>query len=261
MLREVRPVGKDGILFALRPRTPRVGQLAKVVIKAAPMQDDLVEAKAYEIAMNQVTVYALDRSQDPVAERFTLAPLPEKGAYSFAMVIKKNVDHRVLVSLTLPGGRDVSATFEFATDPELREEKKLPGLDEKGHLDMAAQHDTMTAMGEHWTEAWREVSSKRPDWKKTAEHVGAVRTLQKNLVHFHLHKFVERKAEFDVLSEEFGRRLDRLAESIQARDSAQAVKRFERVDQYSCLKCHLVFRWGTIKEFSQIPELSHEPKD
>lgn len=264
MLREVRPLGKDGVLLALRPKTPRVGQLAKFVIKVAPMDAEgmnLVEEKPYEITMNRVTVYALDRSREPEPERFTLTPLPEKGVYSFAMVIKKNVDHRVIVSLTVEGGRDLAATFEFSTDPELREEKKLPGLDEKGHLEMAAQHDTMTVMGEHWTEAWRELSSSHPDWKKAAEHIDAVRTLQKNLVHFHLHKFVERKSEFDALSAEFGRKLDRLSESIRARNLTEASKRFERVDQFSCLKCHLVFRWGTIREFSQIPELSHEPKD
>lgn len=264
MLREIRAAGKDGVLMALRPKTPRVGQLAKFVIQAAPLDAEgmnLVEDKAYEISMNRITVYALDRTREPEPERFTLTPLPGKGVYSFAMVIKKNVDHRVIVSLTLAGAREVAATFEFSTDPEMAEQKTLPGLDTNGRLEMAAQHETMTVMGEHWTEAWRELASKTPDWKKTAGHIEAVRTLQKNLEHFHLHKFAERKAEFDALSVEFGRKLDRLSEAVRGRNPSEATMRFERVDQFSCLKCHLVFRWGTIKDFSQIPELSHEPKD
>jgi hypothetical protein len=258
MLREVQAVGKDGVLFVLRPRTPAVGQLAKIVVKAAPLKDsDLDETKAYEITMSRVTVYALDRGAAPEPLEFTLAALPEQGAYSFAMVVRKNVDYRVVLALTLAGGRDLKAVFDFKTLPAEAGAESLPTA-AGGHLDMTAQHDTMRVMGERWSGAWRELASDTPSWEQAARDVDAVRALQKNLAFFHLHKFQERKSEFDAMADAFGRDLSPLSDAIAQKDRTAALKRFEAVDRYSCLQCHLQFRWGVIQDPRQVPELSRE---
>jgi len=263
MLREIHAIGKLGVLLALRPKQPAVGELAKFVFKVAPINADgmdVDETKALEIVMSRITIFAMDRQQEPEPRYYTLTPLPEKGAYSFAMRIRKNVDHRVIVAVTAKGGKDLETSYDFQTQPAKAEAhaEALPGLDEQGHLEMSAQHETMQAMGRHWTEAWRELEKKNPRWRALTNHVEAVHKLQSNLEHFHLHKFAERKAEFDVLARTFGEQLKTLHDAVQRRDREGAWQGFKRIDQQSCLKCHLVFRWGAVQDFKQVPELNHE---
>lgn len=272
---------RDGMAIALtvRPRVPKRGELVRFFIQVGPPEKGgmIPDAKAALRLRDGIAyVYRMDRSAPPEPELRRLHETEEAGTYGFSKLIDAEGEYRVFYAVTYSDGRTIRVGVDCVTADAMPKEDHqaapaiaappppAPPHHEPGHgpLAMAEQHETMKVMGRHWL-ALDAVLDKQWDDGTRAEalnHVDRILHWSKNMPAFQLHKFQDRKAEFDALSMEMRSMITGLRDVTKdARDAAVVRRAYRNVDAVSCTKCHLKFRWGAASDLSRFPDLSGQP--
>jgi len=263
-LREVKVFKDVGLVVTTRPKEPKVGRLAKCTMKVGPLLESGIgpdESSPLKIRNGVVRVYLADRTREPACSTLVLHPLSEPGVYGFSVQVKDPGPHHVYLKVELEDGRSFSTAFEFTavSEPDPHDGGGLPIAKDK--ISMEDQHATMKHIGRLWTEIWESLEGGGVSRPGLARRVRDLRDLQGNLRLFSLHKFAERKDEFETLAGEFGDRLKEL-DRVAGREDAQEIRRaFRQIDLHSCTQCHLLFRWGVVEDLSRFPDVEDaEPK-
>ena len=135
-----------------------------------------------------------------------------------------------------------------------------PEPPERGALSMTVQHEAMARLGEHWAAAGRALDREAPDLDGAREPLREARGWAALTPHFALHRATESIDEFRALAGDFTQRLDRLDAAVRGGDATAARERYRETDAWACLRCHVKFRWGTVKDISRFPDLTNPEK-
>lgn len=222
-----REFGERSLVITVHPKRPAVGDLVRCTVKVCPRgrEDRPLEISRGTAMVNSSIIYQLQE-------------LP-KGAYGFSTSAEREGILRIDIDVDIEEDRfEASTAFDVPVGPA-----RIKAVDPKN------SKEVMSEIGRLWADLHQQVEERRePD----RDRLEKIRGLQRSIASWTPRKFPERKAEFDRIAEEFGRDLDALAASKDFR------KDFRRVDLYSCTRCHLVFRWGSIQDIGRFPELVDE---
>lgn len=263
--------GEFAVALTARPRVPKPGDLVRFYIQVGPPEKGGMipdAAKTLKLSDGHVHLYRLQRDRAPVAEIRKLHETEEPGTYGFSKLIEDEGEYRIYFDGRYVGGTQIRAGLDCVTagampqddhhhgPPPTPAPMASPSPEHEGHgLSMAAQHETMKKIGEHWLALEATLDSPRA----AQGHLAEIRRWTANLPKFQLHKFPEQKPEFDALSVEFEGLADSLEASLKKGDGEATRKLFRRIDATSCTKCHLKFRWASVVDLARYPDLSGQP--
>lgn len=254
LVRRTRVVGSTVQVFVARPGDP-----TKIYFKVAkPAEDGMSpdENAALPLASAKATLFELRRDQPPIGREYAMHPiLNEKNTYAFAARLSDRGEYRVIFNVRLEDGTDQRAVFDFdfEFEPHAHAYPRLPSGQEK--LPMEEQHVTMKVMGRKWMDTWDALFGDAPNPERALMSVREIEAWTANLPKFNLHKYPQRKPEFDELSKDFRSRLRDFRKAFDDRDLPKLQSKFIEIDGMSCLRCHLVFRWGVAEDVSRFPDL------
>lgn len=269
--------GDLAIALTARPRVPKPGDLARFYIQVGPPERGgmipdpkairpLKEGKAY--------IYRLDRSGASVPEIRRIHPTEEPGTYGVSELIHAEGTYRVFFEVSPQSGTRITAAVDCATpgaappadhhgtasSPSPQDPGPRAPAKHGGALTMAAQHETMKRMGEHWHEVGVLLENPSRNAAKAAKrHMAELDAWIANMPDFKLHKHESAKDEFLSLAGDFRKALDPLRSRIQKGDLVSARALHAEVEANSCMKCHLKFRWGVASDLRRFPDLSGQP--
>lgn len=278
-LRLISYRGKTAVAFTLRPRSPKIGDLAKFYLQVGlPLSGEMGPDPKTAFSIEGFGyLYDGNRAAPARPEIFRLHQTDEPGTYGFSKQILRDAVYRVFFVVRLPSGEELRAGFDCPTEgampkddhghsdtsaPAGHSHPKAPAADAHGgmahgasKLTMEAQHETMRRMGEHWAAIGETLFAEPVDSAALRGHVEGLSSWARNIPEFMLHKFEAHKPEFLGYGREFASAFREFERAIEKGDRKESQRRYVEIDGRSCTKCHLKFRWGVVEDLSGFPDL------
>lgn len=268
---------KHELVMVVRPRVPTAGSTVKLFVRGFEVGDRMASPPKPPKPLSDpvAVVYEMDRTSLPEGERYRLAPIKsgdednDEAVYGLARLATTAGSWRVVIDADLDGGRrrgiftipiaPVGTATQTLAD-EHAAHANMPDMPGMSDLSMAAQHETMKTIGQHWYALgeWLRGGSGTRD--EAGAHLGEVERAAKNVPLFMLHKFPESTSEFRGYAEEFVRELPKMREALKSNDRSPANEIFRQIDAQNCTKCHLKFRWAAADDLSHFPDLRVFPE-
>ncbi|MCI0341443.1 MAG: hypothetical protein L0216_09910 [Planctomycetales bacterium] len=239
----------------MTPRDPVVGAPVRFVVR--PPEGAAPPAEAW--------TWTLDRSREPgPPERRVLHAVG--GVRAFQVLPERPIPIRVGIPSGLQGAPVAWFTVPVGSGGNAAPGAGIGGGSGTGHehgdagtLPMAAQHEAMVRTGEAWADLGAALAAEPVDLSRAADALRPVSETARLLPRFSLHKHEEALEEFRGLASDYERRLAALGRAVRSRDAGAARAGWRETDAWACLRCHVKFRFGVVKDLSRFPDLADPP--
>ncbi|MCE9581497.1 MAG: hypothetical protein K8T20_03165 [Planctomycetes bacterium] len=241
--------GAGAFVVTIDPGSPAVGTEVRLRALFAPRKGDGVdESSPVELKDAVVHFYDVDRDHAPREVAVRLQPVSGR-IYGALHLAEREEETRFVVEATTAAGDPVRLIGSFkpvAAPPPAPEDRPF---------DMARQHEVMRRFGREWLALGVEIEKEKPDRAAIAASVGRIEDERKRLPQFMLHVNEEDKPEFVRYGEDLAAPLAALGALGAKGDYAGVRAQMRKLDEESCLKCHLKFRWDIVRDLSRFPRV------